>query len=191
MARKLLVIDGHPDRDRGRFVHALADAYVEGAAEAHEVRRINVAELDFPILRSQHEWAELEAPPAIRDAQEAVRWADHVVLLYPMWLGDVPALLKAFLEQVMRPNFAFAYVNELREKLLEGRSGRVVVTMGMPALFYRLIYRAHSLRSLERNILKFVGIDPVATTIIGSVEGDAADRQRWLHELRELGRQAS
>jgi putative NADPH-quinone reductase len=189
MSRKILVIDGHPDRDRNHFIHALADAYVAGAAGAHETRCIRVAELDFPLLRSQHEWTEVEAPPAIRDAQAALRWAEHVVLLYPMWLGDVPALVKGFLEQVMRPSFAFAYRSKkLPEKLLKGRSGRVVVTMGMPELFYRLVYRAHSLKSLERNILKFVGVAPVATTVIGSVEAGADQREQWLREMRELGR---
>lgn len=190
MTRKILVIDGHPAPDRQHFVHALADNCADGAAETHEVRRINVADLDFPIVRSQHEWSEGEPPAAIRDAQAALRWADHVVLLYPMWLGDVPALLKAFLEQVMRPSFAFAYREAgLPEKLLKGRSARVVVTMGMPALFYRLVYRAHSLKSLERNILNFVGIKPVAATVVGSIESSADERQRWLAEMRELGRQ--
>ena len=45
-----------------------------------------------------------------------------------MRLGDVPALLKAFFEQVGRPNFAFRYREKgLPEKLLKSRSARVVV----------------------------------------------------------------
>lgn len=191
MSRKILIIDGHPDPDRGHFVHALADSYARGAEGVHEVRRIDVAEIDFPILRSQDDWSKGAAPAAVREAQDALRWAEHVVLLYPMWLGDVPALLKGFLEQVMRPDFAFAYrSNRLPDKLLKGRTARVVVTMGMPSLFYRVVYRAHSLKSLERNILNFVGIKPVAATIIGSVEADADDRRRWLDEVCEMGRQA-
>jgi putative NADPH-quinone reductase len=189
MPRKIVVIDGHPDPDRSRFVHALADGYAEGAAATHEVRRLNVAELDFPLIGSQAEWTKGEPPPGIREAQESLRWADHIVLLYPLWLGDVPALLKGFLEQVMRPSFAFAYrTNKLPEKLLKGRSARIIVTMGMPSLFYRLVYRAHSLKSLERNILNFVGIKPVAATVVGSVEAGAEARRRWLDRMRELGR---
>jgi hypothetical protein len=61
----------------------------------------------------------------------------------------------------------------------------------MPALFYRVVYRAHSLKSLERNILKFVGIAPVATTVIGSVEAGADQRRNWLDEMRALGRAGS
>ena len=40
---------------------------------------------------------------------------------------------------------------------MSGKSARIVVTMGMPGFWYRWYFRAHSLRSLQRNILKFVG----------------------------------
>jgi putative NADPH-quinone reductase len=189
---RITIIDGHPDPDRKRYVHALADAYAEGAFPAHEVRRIEVATLDFPILRAQEEWLNGALAPAIAEAQEAIRWADHVVLLYPMWLGDVPGLLKAFLEQVARPNFAFRYRDgALPEKLLKGRSARVIVTMGMPAAYYRLVYRAHSLKSLERNILRFTGFGPVRHSIVGSVGGSGRHRALWLARMRRLGSDAA
>ena len=191
MSRRILIIDGHPDTNRDHFVHALAAAYAEGAAE-HETRAIRVAELDFPLIRSQAQWAKGEVPAAIADAQQQLLWAEHIVLLYPLWLGDVPALLKGFLEQVMRPDFAFRYRPKgLPEKLLAGRSARVVVTMGMPAFFYRIYYGAHSLKSLERNILKFVGIGPIAHNVVGAVEGSEEARLGWLEEMRELGRQGA
>lgn len=185
---RILIIDGHPDPADHHFIHAAADAYAEGAADRHEVRRIRIADLDFPLIRSQSQWTEGEVPADIAVAQEALRWAEHVVILYPMWLGDVPALLKGFLEQVARPNFAFRYVDRgLPEKLLKGRSARIVVSMGMPGPFYSLVYRAHSLKSLKRNILRFVGFSPVRHSIVGAVESSAAHRQKWLARLRRLG----
>jgi putative NADPH-quinone reductase len=104
----------------------------------------------------------------------------------------MPALLKAFLEQVFRPGFAVAAGEHgLSPGLLKGKSARIVVTMGMPALIYRLYFRAHSLKSLERNILRFSGMGPIRETLIGSVEtiGDDA-RRKWLARLAELGRRA-
>ena len=71
------------------------------------------------------------------------------------------------------------------------RAARIVVTMGMPALIYRFFFRAHSLKSLERNILKFCGIGPIRETLIGSVEASAEKRQAWLVELRRLGRRGN
>jgi putative NADPH-quinone reductase len=186
---RIAIIDGHPDPDRRRFVHALADAYSDGASAAgHQVTRVEVARLDFPILRSQEEWMEGETPVAIQGAQETVLWAEHLVFLYPLWLGEVPALFKGFLEQVARPRFAFRYRDQgLPEKLLKGRSARVVVTMGMPGFFYSLVYRAHSLKSLERNILRFAGVGPIRHSIVGAVASSPGRRERWLHRMRELG----
>lgn len=187
MAR-IAIIDGHPDPDRKHFVHALADAYAEGASGYHQVDRIDVATLDFPLLRSPDAWRDGSPVRAIADAQETIRRAGHLAILYPLWLGDVPALFKGFLEQVARPGFAISQSeNGFPKRLLKGRSARIVVTMGMPARFYSLFFRAHSLKSLERNILSFAGIAPIRHSIIGSVDGSAADRDAWLKRMRELG----
>ncbi|HEX9182035.1 MAG TPA: NAD(P)H-dependent oxidoreductase [Burkholderiales bacterium] len=109
--------------------------------------------------------------------------------MFPLWLGDMPAVLKGFFEQCLRPGFAFAEARQGRmpPKLLKGRSARIVVTMGMPAFFYRLYYRAHSVKNLKRNILEFCGVSPVRTTLIGMVEGKKRARERWLAEMTKLG----
>jgi len=191
MTKKILIIDGHPDPDRGRFVHALADAYADGAGQSgHEVRRLELAKIDIPFLRSRADWTDGEPTPEIIACQEAIRWAEHIVFFYPLWLGDVPALLKAFLEQIARPGFAFGK-GTMPKPLLKGRSARLVVTMGMPAFFYRFYFATHSVKSFERNILKFVGIKPVEHTLIGNVEGDAKTREQWLDTLLNLGMAAA
>jgi len=190
--KRILVIDGHPDPDRAHFVHALADRYAESAADAgHEIRRLDIAAMAPTPLTTRREWEEDRPPPAIVSAQDAIVWSEHIVLLYPLWLGDMPALLKAFFEQVMRPGFAFRYrESRLPEKKLKGRTAHIVVTMGMPAMVYRLYYGAHSVKSLERNILKFVGIAPVRRSVIGNVEGDDDIRNYWLQSMADAGRSA-
>lgn len=195
MSTQVLLVQGHPDPAGGHLCHALAQAYADGAREAgHEVRTLDVAQLDFPLLRSQHAWLHEPLPPALAPAQEAIRWADHMVFFFPLWLGGMPALLKGFLEQIAREGFAFAKdaKNPMGAKLLKGRSARLVVTMGMPAALYRYYFRAHSIKALERNILGFVGIGPIRETLIGLVDAlDDKARAKWFDKLRELGRQAS
>jgi putative NADPH-quinone reductase len=192
MGRRILMIQGHPDATRAHLCHALAEAYAEGARSAgHEVRSIDVGRLEVPLLRSAEDWEHGTLPPSLADAQAAIGWAEHLVLVFPLWLGDMPALLKAFLEQVARPGFAFERGGRspFDAKRLGGRSARIVVTMGMPALVYRWLYRAHSVRSLERNILGFVGISPVHETLIGGVGGlDAARFATLRARLGKLGR---
>lgn len=190
MAKRITIVQGHPDPRGNHFGTALADAYAQGAETAgHEVRRIEVAQLDFPLLRTKEDWEKGEPPAPIRQAQQTIGWADHVVILYPLWMGDMPALFKAFLEQTFRPGFARTMdPGKLGKKLLKGKTARIVVTMGMPALFYRWYFRAHGLKNLERNILAFSGIGPIRATLIGMVEASDAKRQKWIETMRALGR---
>ena len=185
MQRKnILVIDAHPDPSGDHFVHALAVQYAAAAGAAgHLVQMVRLSELEFPWLRNAAEFA---APPPgmIGSQQQHFSWAHHVVIIYPLWLGSMPALLKAYLEQVMRPGFAFVYgkKNELPGKLMTGKTARIVVTMGMPSLFYKLYYRSHSVKSLARNILGFVGFKPVSVSLIGNVESSKS-RARGMSDL--------
>lgn len=187
--RRIALIDGHPDPDPARLGHALADAYAAGAEGAgRAVARLDVARMDLPILRSAADYREGAAPPDAAAAQAAIEAAEHVVLIFPLWLGGLPALTRAFLEQTLRPGFAADTTGRWPKGRLGGRSARVVVTMGMPALAYRWWFGAHSLRSLERNVLKFCGLGPVRDTLFGGVEGASdATRAGWLEAMRRLG----
>jgi putative NADPH-quinone reductase len=191
MLKRILIIDGHPDPAPERLVHALADVYREGAqAAGYEVIMLRVADLDFPLLRSQADYEKGEPPPVIRQCQAMVDWATHVVVLYPLWLGSMPALLKGLLEQVLRPGLAFSTLQLGRSpvKLQWGKSARIVVTMGMPTWLYRWYFRAHSVRSLRRNVLRFIGFRRVGITLLGGA-GQLSRRQReaCLQRVRRLG----
>jgi len=193
--KRILVLQGHPDASSPHLCHALADAYATGAQNAgHLVRRVDVASLDFPLLRSQREWEEGTLPESLQQPQQDIHWAEHLVIFFPLWLGDMPALFKGFLEQVARPGFAFERKDDqtsFSQKGLTGRSARIVATMGMPALLYRWYFRAHSIKSLERNILGFVGIKPVHETLIGMVAAlDEEACRKWLDKLRRMGGRA-
>lgn len=192
MPKNILIIQGHPDAGGGHFCHALADAYAEGAlAGGHVVKRIAVGALDFPLLRTKEDWDRQPPPDVLRESQETIRWAQHIVIVYPLWLGSMPALLKAFFEQVFRPNLLGTQENAQSLLALRGRTAHIVITMGMPALIYRWYFGAHSLKSLERNILKFVGIKPVRESLIGSVEAREPKRIAWLEHMRAFGAKAA
>jgi putative NADPH-quinone reductase len=191
--KRVLLLQAHPDPAGRHFGHALAQRYGDAArAAGHTVETVNVATLDFPLLRSKRDWEEGALPPVLRPVQQAIERAEHLVFFFPLWLGGMPALLKGLLEQVARPGFAMAKTGGPAgfRKLLGGRSARLVVTMGMPALVYRMFFLAHGVRQLERSILRFVGIAPVRETLIGNVEGSASSRERWLVRMERLGQRA-
>lgn len=190
---RITIIQGHPTPG-GHFCHALAAAYAEGAsAGSHQVRLITVADLEFTLLRSKADWDGAPPPAAIAEAQRKMAWAEHLVIIYPLWLGGMPALLKGFLEQALRPTFMTggARAGGSWRTALKGRSSRIVTTMGMPAFVYRWYFGAHSLRSLKRGILSLVGIGPNRHTLIGTIEGMSdSKRTAWLEVMRRLGKRA-
>ncbi len=194
VGKRIVSIQGHPDPDQGHFCHAIGWTYEEGAVQkGHEVRTIDVARLDFPLLRTQRDFEKGEAPAAIREAQEDIRWADQLVIIYPLWLGTLPALLKGFFEQTFRHGFALEPTGRGggMKRLLKGRSARIFVTMGMPASVYRLYFHAHGLKSFVSGILGMVGIGPVRSTLFGLIANRGEKyRARCLDEVRKLGAHA-
>lgn len=193
MSKMIAIINGHPDGSPERFCHALAQAYGDGARSAgHTVHHLDVAKMDFPILRTAEDQRNGTPVESIIAAQNAIKDCDHLVIIYPLWLGTFPALLKAFFEQLFRPGFAYDdKAGGMPKKLLKGRSVRIVITMGMPALAYRWFFFAHSLRSLKRGVLKFCGLGPIRDTMFGMVEGVSdKKRKKWLDKMTIMGRHA-
>src|SRR5262245_38670050 len=89
MKKRILVILGQPDRKS--FGAALAQAYVEGAREADiEIREIYLGEIEFNPAPT----GKIEMEPDLVQAQAAIKWAEHLVFVYPIWWGTIPALLK-------------------------------------------------------------------------------------------------
>jgi len=194
MKKSITILQGHPDKAGGHLCHALAEAYKEGAEGAgHKVRIVDVAALEFPLLCSRNEWEKDDTPAGLLDAQKAIFDADHIVIVYPLWLGSMPAVLKAFFEQILRPSLNKSGKDNPWDwrKMLKGRSARVIVTMGMPAFIYRWFYRSHGLKVLERNILAFVGISPIRASVIGLADMMKPPRQEKLFtKMKVLGRKA-
>ncbi len=190
--KRILILLGHPDPGNGTYGSALARAYEEGArAAGRDVEVIRVGELDFPILRKKSDFYDGHLPPALAEAQAAVGRADHVVFLFPIWDGTLPAYFKAFLEQVWRPGFAMETAGRFPKAKLKGKSARVIATMGMPAFAYRLLFGGHGVKNLSRAVLRFSGFHPVRTSLIGLVESDdPKHRDRWLGRMKALGARA-
>jgi putative NADPH-quinone reductase len=192
MSRHIVIIQGHPDRSTPHFCHALADAYAAGAeAAGHRVTRIEIAALDTPLLRDQKDFEQGGPPSAVQPAVAALTAADHITFVFPLWLGTLPAVAHGFLEQVMRPGTAFSYETKgFPTPLLKGRSARLVVTIGMPALIYRWWFGAHGVRGLERSVFGLAGIGPIRRTLIGSVGTISPERRSgWLEQMTTLGGQ--
>ncbi|BAV47079.1 dehydrogenase [Mesorhizobium sp. 113-1-2] len=189
MAKRIAIIQGHPDPAGHHLLHAMANAYAEAAtAVGHQVRRIEVGKLEFSLLRTQVDFETGALPPALVQPREDMRWSEHWVFLFPLWHGTMPAQFKGFLEHIFRPGFAMEYRKEgFPRRLLAGHSARIVVTMGMPVLIYRWYFGAYGLRAFERSMLSFAGIKPIRESLYGLTFADEKKRDRWIEDMRKHG----
>lgn len=192
MNKRILVILGHPAQDS--LCGALAQAYVKGAeAAGHVVRSLALGSLRFdPIL---HEGYNCIQPlePDLLAAQEAITWAQHLVFVYPIWWGSIPALLKGFFDRVLLPGFAFRFRKDslMADGLLVGRSAHLLVTLDTPPWYYRWVYRMPGHQQMRRTILGFCGIRPVTVTNFGPVKtASPKTRERWLARAFACGANA-
>lgn len=190
MSKRILVILGHPDNDS--FCAAIASAYIEGAkAVGNEVQLMKLADLSFdPVLHKGYNSIQ-ELEPDLLAGQAAITWAQHIVFVYPIWWGAMPALLKGFIDRVFLPGFAFKYREGsiFWDRLLSGRSARLLVTMDTPPWYFRWVYRMPGHNQMKRTILEFSGIKPVAVSSFGPIKDSSQQkRDKWLAEADAHGR---
>lgn len=175
---RTLIILGHPDKNS--FCARLADSYEKGAKEkGGDVMRLNLAELRFdPILRSGYNRTQNLEPDLI-EAQRLIKWANHLVFVFPVWWSAPPALLKGFIDRVFLPGFAFQYREDSSHwsKLLTGRSARLILTSDAPVFWLYLMYFHPAVNMMKKATLEFCGISPVSITSFGSIK-NSSDKKR-------------
>ncbi|MEM9988984.1 MAG: NAD(P)H-dependent oxidoreductase [Pseudomonadota bacterium] len=191
--KTITLILGHPDKGKS-FCRALAEAYQDGATKAgHTLHFVDIAHTDFPLITSKEEY-EAQPAPNIVDLQEKIKASQHLVMIFPMWMGSMPARLKGLIEQIFRPGFALGDQGPKKfpKPLMKGKSAHIIMTMGMPAAFYRLYFRAHGLKTIERNLLGFAGFKPIKSTLIGGVDNAPPKTcAQHIEKIRHMGTAAS
>jgi NAD(P)H dehydrogenase (quinone) len=190
---KIMIVVGHPQHNT--FCEALGKAYQSAAqAAGHEARLFTLADMTFdPIL---HEgYRKIQAlEPDLETAYESLSTCSHLVLIFPLWCGDMPALMKGFIERILQPDLISRESTEhaMNWSIFKDKSARIIMTMGMPVSIYRFWYRGHALKLLTRNILSFIGIKPVRHTLFGMIGTSKPEtREQWIEQVRQLGREAA
>ena len=188
--KRILMILGTPKG--GSLCHALSDAFAQGArGEGHVVRLLKLGEMQFdPVLRQGYDQSQTLEPDLL-EAQRQIHWAEHLVFVYPVWWGGLPALLKGFFDRVFLPGFAFRYRgqhSQAWDKLLTGRTADLLVTLDTPPWYVRWIYGAPAHRQMVRTILGFCGIKTRRLTEFSPVRPSSEEqRQTWLRKAEMLG----
>lgn len=189
--KKILVINGHPNAES--FNRALADAYISGAEKAGtEVKTLTIAELDFnPSLQFGYQ-QRMELEPDLVRAQQLIVWADHLVWVHPVWWGGLPAITKGFIDRVFLPGFGFKYRENSVwwDKLLTGKTARIITTLDQPGWYYRFAFGRPSVNQLKKSTLQFCGIKPVKVTYVGPIrQSTEGFRAKMIQQITTLGEQ--
>jgi putative NADPH-quinone reductase len=188
--KRILIINGHPDKQS--LCNELALKYKKGADSAGaECKLVNLADLKFnPNLGNGYrERTTLE--PDLLEMQQEILKAEHIVFVYPNWWGTYPALMKGFFDRILLPGFAFSYRENspMVNKLLKGKSARLVVTMDSPKWYYSLFRHSPGHHSMKSGILGFCGIKPVNITSFGPViSSNESERMKWIGKAEQLGK---
>lgn len=187
--KNILLINGHPNK--ASFNFALAAAYKEGALKAGStVTEIIIADLQFnPNLQFGYT-KRMELEPDLLEALEKIKKADHLVWFHPVWWGGFPAIMKGFIDRLFLPGITFRHRENSVwwDKLLTGKTARIITTIDQPSWYYRLFYKCPSVNQLKKNILEFCGIKPVKVTYIGIIKtADIQKREKWIKQLYQLG----
>lgn len=184
---RVVVLVGHPDKES--FNGQIARRYAQEAqAQGAQVSTLYMGEMDFDLSLRHGYQSQQALEPDLLTSRRALEEADHVVLAAPLWWGAVPAVCKGWFDRLFLSGWAFRMQdNGLPQKLLKGRSARVVLTMDSPAFWYWLVYRGSAHAMLIQATLKFVGFGPVkATSFYRVFKADASKRQKWLQQIAEL-----
>ena len=186
---KITIVVGHPARDS--YCEALGEAYRRGAGSAgHHLKVLALARMNFDAVLREGYRREQPLEPDLVAARDALHACDHMVFIFPLWCGDMPAIMKGFIERVMQPDLLAIQASQGKAswKIFKGKSARVIMTMGMPGWFYRWYYGAHALKLLRRNVLHFTGVHPVRSKIFGMIEAVGDEKRgEWLREIEALG----
>lgn len=196
IARKIFLLLGHPDKNG--ICGAIADTYETGAREAgHAIVRQNLGDMQFdPILHNGYrEKQDLE--PDLVTFQKYVSESDHFVVVYPVWWVGMPAHLKGLFDRAWLPGSAFRYMRMpsgqrtiFWHRMYRGKSARIFMTSGTHPLLVRFL-PGNVNAQLKWGILWFAGFS-VRTKWYGPAEDIPAERrERWLAEVKELGRRGA
>jgi NAD(P)H dehydrogenase (quinone) len=190
MSKKILIINGHPNKEA--FNYGIATAYKKGAENSGaEVKEIIIADLKFnPNLQFGYQ-KRTELEPDLTEAWGKIKWAEHLVWVHPVWWGGLPAILKGFIDRLFLPGFAFQYKENSVwwDKLLKGKTAHVITTIDQPSWYYWLVYGRPSVNQLKKATLEFCGVKPVKVTYFGVVKTATNElREKWLDKVEELGR---
>ena len=151
----------------------------------------NLYELSFnPVLKPSDFELLMQSKVAtdIIVEQEAIRQADLIIPIFPIWWAGMPAILKGYIDRVFSNGFAYRYTEAGPEGLFENKRAVIINTSGAPNEVYQEMGMHESLaKTIDLGIFQFCGIEVIAHRYFGGVPSVTdEERKQMLEELPSL-----
>lgn len=185
---KVYMVFAHPNH--AGLSYAGFERARQGFQEAwHQVRVTDLYAEGFdPVLvfDDDNRRRDLQFDEATQPYRDNVFWADHLVFVFPIWWGGMPAILKGFIDRVFSKGFAYDYRGIRPIGHLTGRTAWIITTHDTPALYARLFQQDYG-RVLQRQVLGMCGIKTLRHTVMPYTRGSRpAQREAWLSRISSI-----
>jgi putative NADPH-quinone reductase len=187
---KISVILAHPDESS--FNHAIAHAAVEQLANnGHQVFFHDLYKENWdPILRSEEIPGDALVPECILGHCREIAEAGGIVVIHPNWWGQPPAILKGWVDRVIRPGIAYEFLEGdcgegIPNGLLKAETAVVFNTSNTPAEREKNVFE-DPLETIWRNcIFGLCGVSGFYRGVFRVIATSTAEqRKQWLDEVR-------
>jgi putative NADPH-quinone reductase len=199
---KTLIIYNHPHE--GSFCSAIRDAVISGLdVGGHEYKVIDLDKDRFdPVMREKDLSAFVQASrnpekeiedldPLIQVYVNKMRWAERIVMIFPIWWMTMPAMTKGFIDKVIFPGLVYKMEGgKLVSQLSRLKQVVVITTMNTPAAIYESTFGNSIEGSLIKGTFNQIGIHDIRWISLNMVK-QVGDEKRWLwldeieHEFAE------
>ena len=183
---KVLAIIGH--QNTGSFCHAIAATAIETLkAAGHEVVYHDLYEERFdPILPHAEVPREATLDPVVQRHCDELAAADGYLIVHPNWWGQPPAILKGWLDRVVRQGVAYQFGPQGVIELLAGRRAMVFTTSNTPRDIEISVFNDPLENLWKTVIFGMVGVKQFERRNFESIIMSTPDeRRRWLEEVRQ------
>lgn len=188
---KISVILGHPYENS--FNSAIAEIVVATLKNnGHIVMFHDLCQENFnPILSDKELISDITEDDLALCHQREIKEADGIIIIHPNWWGQPPAVLKGWVDRVLRENIAYTFSEGdsgggLPIGLLKAKVGLVFNTSNTPEERENTVFGDPLQRIWKDCIFDFCGVT-VFDRLIFRVVADSTNSERisWLNEVRE------
>jgi NAD(P)H dehydrogenase (quinone) len=190
-----LVVAAHPSVRS--FNHAVVEAYTSELIErGHRVECRDLYGAGFNPILSARDLAAVARGKLAKDIkveQAAIRRADVLTFISPLWWSGFPAMLKGYLDRVFCAGFAYVIKGKDYLPGLSGKKGVIITTSGATAEELKSGGTLRALRTIyDEGLMEFSGIEMVRHLYLNGIDTamSRADGEQRLETVRRFVRRA-